>query len=150
MFDTLRECNSVVSKLNLSNNHIDDECMKQLGEYLQGNEHLEQLDIRQNPEITDSGIEILSEHLIGNATLNELDLIGNINITDVSVPHLIEIAKKSCIADIGLWNTSISEENGHEIEEALSVPFDEREIPIKSNTKSAAKVSASVSASASI
>ena len=58
LFDTLRECNSVVSLLNLSYNEIDDECMKQLGEYLQDNEHLEILWLGYN-NITDIGVGIL-------------------------------------------------------------------------------------------
>ncbi len=45
LFDTLRECNSVVSVLNFGENEIDDECMKQLGEYVQDNQHLWRLRI---------------------------------------------------------------------------------------------------------
>ncbi len=142
LFDTLRECKSVVSDLNLYKNQIDDECMKQLGEYLQDNEHLEILRI-DSIKITDKGIEILSEYLIGNTKLKELGLNVNEGITDVSVPYLIEIAKKSCITQIYLENTSISEEKQQEIKELLKIPIEEREIPIKSNTKSAAKISAS-------
>ena len=146
LFDTLRECNSIVSDLNLSYNQIDDECMKQLGEYVQNNEHLEKLEIGSN-KLTDKRIEILSEYLNGNTTLKELYLRNNNGITDVSVPYLIEIAKKSCITRLFIGNTSISQEKQQEIDEALSISIDEREVPIKSNTKSAAKISASVSAS---
>ena len=142
LFDTLRECNSVVSELNLYYNQMDDECMKQLGEYVQDNQHLELLWIGWN-KVTDEGAEILSEYLIGNTKLKELGLYGNMGITDASVPYLIEIAKKSCIADICVRNTSISEENKQGIKELLKTPIEQREIPIKSNTKSAAKISAS-------
>ncbi len=98
----MRECNSVVSLLNLSENEIDDECMKQLGEYVQDNQHLEKLWLGSN-KITDKGIEIISEYLIGNTKLKELNLSVNEGITDVSVPYLIEIAKKSCITEIEIW-----------------------------------------------
>ena len=142
MFDTLRECNSVVSYLYLSHNQIDDECMKQLGEYLQDKEHIEILELGDT-KITDKGVEILSEYLIGNITLKELLLHGNKGITDASVPYLVEMINKSCIVRINLYETSISEEKKQKIEEALSIPIDQREIPIKSNTKSAAKISVS-------
>ncbi len=142
LFDTLRECNSVVSDLHLSRNQIDDECMKQLGEYVQDNEHLETLWLNMN-KLTDKGIEIISENLIGNTKLKILDLKGNKGITDASVPYFIEIAKTSCITEIRLLVTSISEEMQQEIKELLKIPIEEREIPIKSNTKSAAKISAS-------
>ncbi len=142
LFDTLRECNSVGSDLNLSYNEIDDECMKQLGEYVQDNEYLERLMLSYN-KVTDKGIEMLLEYLIGNTKLNELNLSVNWGITDASVPYLIEIAKKSCITRMYLGGTSISEEKQQEIVELPKIPIEQREIPIKSNTKSAAKISAS-------
>ena len=116
MFGTLRECNSVVSWLNLSYNEIDDECMKQLGEYVQDNEHLEILDISNN-NITDKGIEIISEYLIGNTIINDLYLHGNEGITDVSAPYLIEIAKKSCVTESNVWSASISAEKSMQYED---------------------------------
>ncbi len=142
LYDTLRECNSVVSKLSLENNKIDDECMKQLGECLQDNEYLEILNVNNN-KVTDKGIEIISEYLIGNTKLKELYLNSNEGITDVSVPYLIDIAMKSYITKMDLEFTSISEEKQQETTELLKIPIDQREIPIKYNTKSAAKISAS-------
>ncbi len=138
----MRECKSIVSKLDLSSNQIDDECMKRLGEYVQDNEHFEVLSISYNM-LTDNGIEILSEYLIGNTALKELDLNNNEGIVDASVPYIIEITMKSCITTIYLEDTSISGEKQQEIKELLKIPIEEREIPIKSNTKSAAKISAS-------
>ncbi len=116
--------------------------MKQLGEFVQDNEHLKKLDVSYN-KVTDKGIEIISEYLIENTKLKVLDLCFNRGITDVSVPYLIEIAKKSCITQIDIHYTSLSEGKRKEIEEAFKIPIEEREIPIKSNTKSAAKISAS-------
>ncbi len=142
LFDTLRKCNSVVSDLNLSYNEIDDECMKQLGEYVQDNQHLKILRLVKN-KVTDKGIEIISEYLIGNTKLKELGLYGNMGITDESVPYFREIAKKSCIIRMNISGSSKSRGKQQEIEELLKIPIDEREIPIKSNTKSAAKISAS-------
>ena len=124
LIDTLRECNSVISVLDLSINEIDDECMKQLGEYIQDNEHLEILRIGWN-KITDKGIEIISEYLIGNTKFKELYLYSNIGITDASVPYLIEIAKKSCMTKINLNGTSISAAKQQELEKALKIPLEE-------------------------
>lgn len=139
LFDTLKECNSNVSNLNLSYNQLDDECMKHLGEYLHYNEHIETIRLGYN-YATDKGVEILSEYLIGNIALRQLYLNGSKGITDASVPHLIEMVNKSCITNIALWGTSISEDKNQEIYEAESIPIEQREIPIKSNTKSAAKI----------
>ncbi len=139
LFDTLKECNSIVSSLHLSYNEIDDECMKQLGEYMQDNKYLEQIWLFEN-KVSDKGIEILSEYLIGNIKLKQLYLMHNIGITDKSVPYLMEIAMRSCIARLDLWRTSISIAKQQEIKELLKIPIEEREIPIKSNTKSAAKI----------
>ncbi len=139
---TLRECNSVVSLLGLSYNEIDDECMEQLGEYVQDNQHLEILRLGDS-KVTDKGFEILSEYLIGNTKLKEFGFYGNRRITYASFPYLIDITKKSCIVTIQLYGTPISEEKQQEIEDLLKIPIDEREIPIKSNTKSAAKISES-------
>ncbi len=140
LFDTLRECNSVASFITLSDNLIDNECMMQLGEFIQGNQHISLLYICSN-KITDRGIEILSEHLAGNTTLKYLDLNNNNGITEASVPYLLEIAKRSCIEVIILWYISLSSESKKKIQETLKIPINQREIPIKSNTKSAAKIS---------
>lgn len=140
MVDTLKECDSVVLKLIFFENQIDDECMKQVGEFIQDNEYLEYLSVSYN-QITDKGVKILSEYLIGNVTLKGLNLSANLGITDASFPYLIEVAKKSSIKDISLWITSVSLAKKKEIEEIQRLPVDQREIPIKSSTKSAAKIS---------
>ncbi len=72
--------------------------------------------------------------MIGNTKLKGLELNGNKGITNASIPYLIEIAKKSCITEIDLYWTTITEVKQQELAEFL-------EIPIKSNSKSAAKIS---------
>ena len=116
LLDTLRECNSVVSWLNLLNNDLDDECMKQLGEYVQDNEYLEKLWLGSN-KVTDKDIEIISEYLIGNTKLKELELQYNKEITDKSVPYLIEIAKKSRVTESNVWSALISAEKSMRYED---------------------------------
>lgn len=147
MFDTLRECNSVVSNLNLSYNQLDNECMKHLGEYIEDNRHLKILNLNSN-KIKVKGIEILNEHLIGNTVMKELHLSFNGGLTIASAPFLIEIAKRSHITTMHLEETSMSKKSLKEIKELLSIPIDQREIPIKSASKSATKIqSQSTSAS---
>lgn len=133
-----KECNSTLTYLTLSSNLLDDNCMKQVGEYIQESEYLFGLSIGNN--VTDEGIEILSQHLIGNTTLKELWLSLNAGITDISSPYLFEIAKRSSISKLNLHGTSISFEKKRDIENAFTTPIEQRELPIKSNTKSAAKV----------
>lgn len=139
MFDTLRECNSVISTLDLSVNKLDDDCIDSLGLYIQDNQHLENILIGYN-KLTDNAVEILSESLIGNSTLKLLDLSSVVGITDVSTPHLIEIARRSFVTEIVIWDTCISSEKKQKIFESLAIPSNEREIPIKSSSKSAAKI----------
>eukprot|EP00300_Choanocystis_sp_HF-7_P008259 c15813_g1_i1.p1 GENE.c15813_g1_i1~~c15813_g1_i1.p1 ORF type:complete len:173 (+),score=10.61 c15813_g1_i1:881-1399(+) len=142
LFDTLKECNSNVSILDFYDNQLDDECMKQLGEYLQDNEYVNEMGLGGN-EITDKGIEILLEYLVGNITLKELNLVGNKGITDASAPYLIHAIKKSCITKLVLTWIFISAAAKQEIDEDLAKPIEQREVPIKSSTKSAAKIQSS-------
>lgn len=140
-FDTLKVCNSIVKSLEFFQNQLGDDCMKSLGEYIQDDGHLEKLYLSYN-KISDKGIEIFSEHLIGNVTLNTLSFGGNKDITDASAPILINAIKKSHISEIVVSFTSMSIQKIKQVEESTNIPFDQREIPLKSNTKSAAKSSA--------
>lgn len=170
LFDTLKECSTIISKLNLSNNQIGDECMKHLGEFIKSSNHLEKLSLEGN-NITDDGVEILSDYLVGNTslkelhlgcnnvtdkgmellsnclmgntTLKELNLAYNYGITDASASHLADIARRSCIARLVIHSKNLSDEIETETSALLEIPVEEREIPIKSNCKSAAKISAS-------
>ncbi len=54
----------------------------------------------------------------------------------------LNLQKKSSITEIDLWGTSMSEKAEEEICNTLKIPIEERNLPIKSNTKSAAKISA--------
>lgn len=120
--------------------------MVSLAEFLQGNQHLTHLQLSIN-SFTDKGVEILSQSLIGNNVLQELSLGYNPNITDKSVPYLVDIATKSCIIRIEIWDTSISKESSRTIMNSLHIPIEQRGVPIRSNIKSAAKASISASVS---
>lgn len=134
----MKSCRSAIKRIDIQRNQLDDDCMASLGEYLQESPFVEELNIAYN-HITDKGIEVLAEYIIGNTALNFLDFQGNREITEDSVSFFVDIATKSCITRLGMNFTSILDENKEEIEELLHVPVEQRDIPIHSNTKSAAK-----------
>ncbi len=142
LFDILRECKPDILSLDISFNQIGDGFMRQLGEFIHVCQHLEILKFADTG-MTDKGVEILCEYLIGNTSLKELNVEENREITNDSLPHLLDIANRSCISKLVLWGTSLSEKNLQEIGQALRIPIEERQVPIKSNTKSAAKISVS-------
>ncbi len=135
LFDTLRECNANVSTINVSSNNIDDECMKQLGEYIQNNENLEHLNLNDN-QISDKGIKVLFEYIVGNTTFQQLNLKDNKGITDESAPYFVDIASKSCLGCVDLRNTPITEEKMEEIGNALKFLTDNEEQPSQSKINS--------------
>lgn len=126
----------------MANNQIDDECLRSLGEFVNYNRHLERI-LLTSTRIRDNGIKILSEHLIGNTALKHIDLSLNNGITDAATPFLVEIGKKSCVTEIPIQDTGISYSKLLEIFKYLRISTQEREIPIQSEVKSAAKGSAS-------
>lgn len=138
----LKECNSAVSTIYFTGNQIDDICMKSLGEYIQDNQHLVRLDFGNN-RLADKGIETLSYYLIGNTKLTQLELYMNQCITDLSGPILIQIVRGTCIKQLNLWDTSVNREYREQIDKLLLAPVEQRELPIKSNSKSAAKIESS-------
>ncbi len=139
LLDTLMESNSKLTRLDLSNNQLDDDCMESMGEYIQDNQFLENVSLNRN-KISDRAIKILSEYLVGNTILKSFSINDNQGITEVSAPLLIEVVKKSCIEYFDESGSLISREGSIKIHEALKIPIDQREIPIKSSTKSAAKI----------
>lgn len=110
LFDTLRQSNSVVSKLSVSHNQLDDEFMKSLGEYIQNNKSIEEIWL-QNNKISDSGIEMLVPYFEGNNTLKRISIDGNVEITNNSIPFLVKMIKSSHVEDIGFAFTSITQSN---------------------------------------
>lgn len=138
LLGTLVESDSKISRLDFSNNQLDDDCMKLLGEYIQDTDDLESIALNRN-KISDKAIVALSEYLIGNTGLKSFLINDNPDITDASVPYIIEIVNRSHIEYIDESGSQISTKGSKMIRDALSIPIDQREIPIKSNTKSASK-----------
>lgn len=140
LFQTLSECRAIISTLDLCGNEIDDDSMVSLADYLRNNQYLQFIDISRC-NLSDEGVEALKDMLIGNSTLEVIDLSGNDKITEKSVPYLIEIANKSAVSTINLEDITMKYEGLKEIKNALKIPIEKRDVPIVSNSKSAAKVS---------
>lgn len=140
LFQTLKECKSVVTKITFDKNNINDDCMATLGECIQECSSIKSINLSEN-KISDKGIEVLHHYLIGNTTLNEIHLKWNNDITDASFTYFTEIANRSCITIINIWQLSTMIEKQQELNACLKTPIDERCIPINSKTKSAAKIS---------
>lgn len=138
LFNGLKKSMSTIRAVYLCNNQLDDTCMTSLGEYIQSNQSLYEIWLRQS-EITDAGIEILTPYILGNTSLKEIWFDDCSQITNASVPNFMEMAKKSELEEIWLFRTDVDHHLAYEICELLNIPSDQREIPLKSNTKSAAK-----------
>lgn len=109
LLDTLKECYAVITELDITDDQVHDECVEHLGEFLQDNSYLEALGLCYN-HITVKGIETLSDCLVGNTKLREIYLGNSENIADASIPHLIIMAKKTCLTKIDLQSTSTSQD----------------------------------------
>lgn len=128
-----------LSSINLYGNQLDDDCIMDLCEYIIGSKEIEKLDIGYN-KVTDKGVILFSQQLINCTNIKYLDIGRNHRITDLAVPSLVEFIKRSTIVKLLTDGTSISNESSESLRHALRVPIDQREIPISSRSKSAAKL----------
>lgn len=142
LFDALKSFSSLKS-IGLSGNPLDDDCMDAMGSLLHYNPTIQTVLIDSGyvgkNHISDKGVEILSQHLIGNTVLKILAISGLTQITKNSTPVLVNLATKSGISKIITTMTAIPSADIIEITAALNVPIEQRDIPIESKTKSAAK-----------
>lgn len=152
LFDTLRTSNTSISTLILRGNDFDEGCITALGELLQQNEKIECVSLGDEyrsraQRIKDDGVENLASYLIGNTSLKSLDLSNHEGITMASYPTMEDLALRTGLTDIQINNTSIPESKQRAINKLLRISVEKRDIPIYSNTKSAAKSSSSTSSS---
>lgn len=139
LFDVLGDCCPTLGYLSLEKNKLDDKCMDSLGRYIQEYQTLRTLTLSGN-QITDEGIKVLIPYLTGNGTLNSLFISDHREITDESVRLLCDIIHKTVLTSVNLWSTSVSRDLGQSLRAMLNISHDKREILIKSNAKSAAKI----------
>ncbi len=135
----------------MDSSQLDTTCIESLGHLIQQNNLLKCLGLIGNKSskngIDDSFVDMLAPFIIGNQNLKELDLRYNSDITDKSMPCLQELATKSCLNEISMFYTSVHFAQVQMIQTLLQIPSDEREIPIQSTTKSAAKITYDISSS---
>lgn len=135
-----------ITHLDISGNRIDDNCMDMLGEFLSSIQILNYLSIGSEYnfsfyEITDHGAEIGLRSLIGNINLSDLCIGGHHRITNKSATFFFDLVSKSGIKKFYLEGTSVTEDIKQEIDDLLQVPVEQRDIPVVSSSKSAAKSS---------
>lgn len=144
LLKTLMECGIYLQKMDLLyNDHIDDECMEVLGEYIQFDNLLKSIHLgsgSRDTGITDKGIEIITDYIVGNTSLEDFYINNHGTITGASVPHLKRIARHSYVCHMAQTLRSLDRLDRHEVETCLLIPVEQRELPIVSNTKSAAKI----------
>lgn len=140
LFETLRDYNVSITFTNIADCKLDDECIPSLGMFIGKCTYIESV-ILVNISITSEGIRVLADYIIGSITLQLLDIQNLYNLKEAYLPSLIEIAKGTRIKlfrqyILGLpWSPSWK----RELKKYLDIPADQREIPVKSKIKSAAK-----------
>lgn len=139
LFESLRSTMSI-EKIDLSSNPIDDSCMESLGDLMKFNQTIKVLNLAKC-KLSNNGINKLLSSLVGNSALIELDLEGT-QISGKIKAQLTEVAQHSGIQTIKTGSTKISKDVREELNKVLSIPSDDRDIPIYSKTKSAAKSTA--------
>lgn len=138
LFDCLVDMKAKVKAIHFQYNQIDDKCIVSLGKYVQSNHNVEKISLESN-KISDKGIEAIMEYIIGNCTLKKLLLNGNDGITKDSSSNLLEMAKSSCIINLQVSDLPLSNQVKDDIKQLLEIPVENRDIPLISNCKSAAK-----------
>lgn len=145
LFDTLTNITAGVTSIDFSQNTLDDDCMVSLGRYIQSSPNFYYISLsddgNEGPKsiIGDKGIETLSESLYGNNTFRILHLNKLKRITSKSATYLIDMAKNSGIFAVELDGTLLSHHERTRIAQLINIPITDRNIPILSKTKSAAK-----------
>ncbi len=126
--------------LDLQKSNINDEYLDKLGDVIGSSDKIHMVNLRSNNNITDDGLNKLMNNMVGNTSLRELDLSYNQKITIKSIPCLMEMAEVTSITTLIMYYTGMTYLELEQVHKAFRKPIDEREIPIKSKTKSAAKM----------
>lgn len=138
MFLALSNCKSLTD-ISLSGTGLQVCHMEMIGDCLQMNKSIKDIDLSWNP-LTDAHIEAFALSMIGNTSLESMSLAWNGSISAACTSYLKEFCEKSNIKSIELVGTLIGPENIRDIHRLLAVNIEERNIPISSKTKSAAKI----------
>lgn len=126
--------------LDLRRSNINDEHLDKLGDVIGSSDKIDNLCISSNENITDEGLNKLINHMLGNTSLKTLDISNNRKITEKSIPLLLEMAEVTSITSLHIYGTGIDYDKTNKVYDAFKKPVNDRNIPLKSKTKSAAKV----------
>ncbi len=109
LFNTLCDLNAKIIKIDLSSNHLDDECTRPLAQYMKTSKSMEMLGIGYN-NITDNGILNICDPSIDHSALKELDIQGSEGVTERSLPYITKMAQGPSATKLNLRFTSIPNE----------------------------------------
>lgn len=127
-------------EVDLSCNELVEAHLHAVGRFIQNCSTLNHL-LLNSCELSDESIELLSSYIIGTTSLEEIGFSNNEDLTEDSIEYLEDMVKGSYLKSIDISDTSIDEDDLHDLNELFEIPVEERSIPIKSSSKSAAKIS---------
>ncbi len=81
----------------------------------------------------------LFESLNGNSNLSALYLNSNHGISETAGSIILEVVDKTVLHTVDLDGTKVPRDAREAINKKLNIPIEKREIPLRSNTKSANK-----------
>lgn len=137
IFDSLQNHDSL-NLLDISKNKLDNACMEALGGLMKYNQSIETLNISNN-FIKEEGFVALFDSLIGNKTLKTLNINENGNIGKDLLPLLKDMLQGSALQVLSMSFSQLGSEIEKEITDLLKRPLNQRDLPIESKSKSAAK-----------
>lgn len=109
-----------------------------MGEYIETNKNIKSVNLSQT-YISDQGVELISNYLIGNIDLDHFTMVRCDMVSDHSVPVLLDIAKMSHLKYLEVTGPWMSHKGKQMIKDLIEIDVEKRYVPIKSNSKSAAK-----------
>lgn len=105
-------CKSSLIVIDFSNNYLDDECLRNFGEFIHDNQVIEKINIGgERNNISDKGMEVFLPYFLGNNSLKQIDISSNKGITNISIPLIKEVIEKSKIQEIEMRHTNIKAKN---------------------------------------
>lgn len=142
-----KQCQKL-ENIHLRIDEMNDELTPVICNILDSNPNIQELEFIQynsmvTTSLTDKFIDAIAPYLIGNLMIRKLTFSKQNQITDASAELLKDIASQSSVTSLSIIGSKISQSHIDAIQNLLKTPIDERLIPISSNTKSAAKSSAS-------
>lgn len=76
LFETLAICKTSITKIDLSRNSLDSNCLESLGIFARDSKTLTDINLSYN-KIDDYGIQFLSSSIAGNTSVRVIDFTGN-------------------------------------------------------------------------